>query len=74
MKTYTPGPIALVSVEGEEDFLIKRGVANIETSEPIDENNAFRIASITKTFTGTAILIPTQILHGLHSRRNDIKD
>ena len=59
LETSTPGLIALISVEGEEDLLIKRGVANIETNEPIHEDNAFRIASVTKTFTGTAILILT---------------
>jgi len=57
LETSTPGLIALVSVEGEEDFFIKRGVANLETNEPIHEDNAFRIASVTKTFTGTALLI-----------------
>jgi D-alanyl-D-alanine carboxypeptidase len=57
LETSTPGLIALVSVDGEPDFLIKRGVANLQTNEPIHEKNAFRIASITKTFTGTALLI-----------------
>ena len=55
--TSTPGLIALISVEGEADFYIKRGVSNIVTNDPIHENNAFRIASVTKTFTGTAILM-----------------
>jgi D-alanyl-D-alanine carboxypeptidase len=57
LETSTPGLISLISVEGEEDFIIKRGVANIETNEPINEENAFRIASVTKTFTGTALLM-----------------
>ncbi len=57
LETSTPGLIALVSVDGESDFLIKRGVSNLVTGEPIHENNAFRIASVTKTFTGTALLI-----------------
>jgi len=56
-ETATPGLIALVSVEGEPDFLIKRGVGNLSSGEPIHENNAFRIASVTKTFTGTAVLL-----------------
>lgn len=55
--TATPGLIALISVDGEPDFLIKRGSANLTTGEPINENNAFRIASVTKTFTGTAVLM-----------------
>ncbi len=57
LETSTPGIIALISVEGEEDFIIKRGVANLVTGDPIHEDNAFRIGSVTKTFTGTAILI-----------------
>jgi D-alanyl-D-alanine carboxypeptidase len=57
LETATPGLIALVSVEGERNFLIKRGVGNLATGELIHENNAFRIASVTKTFTGTAVLM-----------------
>ncbi len=57
LETSTPGLIALISVEGEEDFIIKSGVANILNNQPIHEDNAFRIASITKTFTSTAILM-----------------
>jgi D-alanyl-D-alanine carboxypeptidase len=57
MAHSTPGMIALISVEGEGDYIIKRGVSNIATGEPMNENNYFRIASNTKTFTGTAILI-----------------
>lgn len=51
MHVSTPGMIALISAEGEGDFIIKRGVSNIETGEPMNENNYFRIASNTKTFT-----------------------
>jgi D-alanyl-D-alanine carboxypeptidase len=57
LETSTPGLMALISVEGEPDFLIKRGSANLSTNQPVDENNAFRIASVTKTFTGTAVLL-----------------
>jgi len=39
------------------DFLIKRGSANLVINEPVHEDNAFRIASVTKTFTGTAVLL-----------------
>ncbi len=55
-RTSTPGLIALISVEGEPDLIIRRGVSNISTNEPMDEKNWFRIASNTKTFTGTAVL------------------
>lgn len=57
LETPTPGLIALVSVEGEPDYLIKRGSANLETSEPMHESHYFRIASVTKTFTGTVVLM-----------------
>lgn len=52
-----PGMIAFVSVEGEGDYLIKRGVSNIETGRPMSEDYYFRIASNTKTFTGLAVLL-----------------
>ena len=56
-KTYAPGIIALLSVEGEPDYIIKRGTSNLTTNEPMHENNSFRIASVTKTFTGTAVMM-----------------
>lgn len=52
-----PGMIALISVEGEGDYLIKRGVSDLKTGAPMNEENYFRIASNTKTFTGAAVLI-----------------
>jgi D-alanyl-D-alanine carboxypeptidase len=56
MQVNAPGMIALISADGEDDFIIKRGVSNLATGEPMDENNYFRIASNTKTFTGLAVL------------------
>ena len=55
--TYTPGLMAYIAKEGEGELLIKRGVSNLATNEPVDENNFIRIASITKTFTTEAVLI-----------------
>jgi D-alanyl-D-alanine carboxypeptidase len=52
-----PGMIALVSVEGEGDYIIKRGVSNRDTGRPMSEDYYFRIASNTKTFTGLAVLL-----------------
>jgi len=52
-----PGMIALISVEGEGDYLIKRGVSNTETGRPMSEDDHFRIGSNTKTLVGTAVLI-----------------
>ncbi|MDD2965260.1 MAG: serine hydrolase [Bacteroidales bacterium] len=53
----TPGLLALVAVEGEPDFIIKLGTANIVTNDPVSEHNAFRIGSVTKTFTATVVLM-----------------
>jgi D-alanyl-D-alanine carboxypeptidase len=52
-----PGMIALFSVEGEDDFMIRRGVGSLVTNEPIGLNNHFRIASNTKPFTGLVTLM-----------------
>jgi len=57
MTVTAPGMIALISVEGEGDYIIKRGVSNTLTGEAMDVNQYFRIASNTKTFTGAAVLI-----------------
>ena len=52
-----PGVIALISVDGEDDYIIRRGVSNPLTAAAMNEENYFRIASNTKTFTGAAVLI-----------------
>ena len=57
MRISTPGMMALVNADGEEDFIIKRGVSNLVTGEPMNEDYYFRIASNTKTFTGLAVLM-----------------
>jgi D-alanyl-D-alanine carboxypeptidase len=54
---HTPGLIAYIIKDGEKEVLIKRGVSNLATNEPVDEKNFFRIASITKSFTTEAVLI-----------------
>lgn len=57
MEKQAPGMIAYVAVEGEGEFFITRGVGNLTTSEPMNKNNYFRMASVTKTFTTEAALI-----------------
>jgi len=57
MENQTPGMMAYISVEGEGELDITRGVSNLVTSEPMNINNYFRIGSITKTFTSEAVLI-----------------
>lgn len=43
-------------VPGEGEYVVARGKANLKTGEQHDINDPFRIASVTKTFTATAIL------------------
>lgn len=52
-------PSVLVSVHapGRGDYLALRGVANRETGIPRNAQDPFRIASVSKTFTATAIYI-----------------
>lgn len=56
--TYNaPGMVAYISVAGEGELFITRGVSNLATSEPMNPSNYWRIASVTKTFTTEAVLI-----------------
>jgi len=57
MEKQVPGMIAYIAVEGEGELFIARGVGNLTTSEPMNTNNYFRMASVTKTFTTEAALI-----------------
>lgn len=59
MNKQTPGMMAYISVEGEGELYITRGVSNLVTSEPMNVNGSFRMGSITKTFTSEAVLILT---------------
>ncbi|MBV1852965.1 serine hydrolase domain-containing protein [Catellatospora tritici] len=60
--TYTrdsaqlPGLIAAVFVPGRGAWVCVLGVSDLETGHPLNAADRFRIASITKTFTGTAVL------------------
>lgn len=51
-----PGVAVGVWVPGEGEYVVARGKANIETDEERSVDDPFRIGSITKTFTATAIL------------------
>src|ERR671920_406308 len=51
-----PGVVVGVWVPGEGEYVVARGKANLKTGEKRDLDDPFRIASITKTFTATAIL------------------
>jgi D-alanyl-D-alanine carboxypeptidase len=51
-----PGVVVGVWVPGEGQYMTAKGVANLQTERPRRLNDHFRIVSITKTFTATAIL------------------
>lgn len=54
--TTIPGLIAGVFTDEGESWISTRGVSNIETDEPMNENCHFRIGSVTKTFVASVIL------------------
>ncbi len=51
-----PGVVVGVWVPGEGEYVVARGKANLETGEERDLDDPFRIGSVTKTFTATAVL------------------
>ena len=59
-----PGVIAGVWTP-EGDWIVARGVADVETGEPMKATDIFRIGSITKTFVATVVL--TMVDDGLLS-------
>ena len=58
MEEYNvPGSVVVVVQDSSDVFLNAYGYADVENAIPVDkENTGFRIASVTKTFTATAIL------------------
>jgi D-alanyl-D-alanine carboxypeptidase len=51
-----PGIAVVISVPGEGEYIFVKGKANLETGRARNINDQFRIGSITKTFTATALL------------------
>jgi len=51
-----PGVVVAIWVPGEGEYFFTKGVANLETGALRELDDPFRIASITKTFTATAVL------------------
>ena len=51
-----PGVAVAVSVPGESEYVQAQGAANLETERERQPNDPFRVGSITKTFTATALL------------------
>jgi D-alanyl-D-alanine carboxypeptidase len=51
-----PGVVVGVWVPDEGEYAVAKGEANLDTGRERQADDPFRIASITKTFTATAIL------------------
>lgn len=51
-----PGVIVGVWIPGEDEWVSTRGVADLETGEPIGRDNQQKIGSITKTIVSTVML------------------
>ena len=56
-ETGAPGVVAGIWIPGEGNFVTAKGVADIKTRAPMRIADHFRVGSITKTFTATALLI-----------------
>lgn len=52
-----PGCSAAVGIEGDVVWAGARGVADLATGRPIETSTTFAIASVTKQFTATAVLL-----------------
>ena len=62
MKDYVaqkkiPGAVVLVARHGKVAYLRSFGMIDIEAGKPMQDNTIFRIASMTKPITSTAILM-----------------
>ena len=51
-----PGAIVSLSIPGEIDYVRAVGVSDTATGAPMSVDDHTRIGSVTKTFTGTAVL------------------
>ncbi|MGH7233742.1 MAG: serine hydrolase domain-containing protein [Nitrospiraceae bacterium] len=63
-----PGVVVAISVPGRGEYIAVKGMANLETRRARALDDPFRIASITKTFTATAIL---QLVDQGHLKKSD---
>lgn len=69
MKDFNiPGAIVGISVPGKVEYVKTFGTSNRATNEPMSLDDHVRIGSVTKTFTGTAVL---QLVDQKRVRLND---
>lgn len=57
LEQTAPGCSAAVGIKGEVVWAGARGLADLETASPLTTRSVFDIASVTKQFTATAILL-----------------
>lgn len=57
VKADEPGCSAAIGIDGNVVWTGSRGLADLETGAPITERTSFDIASVSKQFTATAILL-----------------
>ena len=55
--TKAPGVVVGIWIPGEGTYIATRGVADVKTKATMRVDDNFRVGSITKTFTATALLI-----------------
>ncbi|MEN8224003.1 MAG: serine hydrolase domain-containing protein [Bacteroidota bacterium] len=55
--TNVPGVILGVWIDGVGEYCISEGTSNITTNDPMETDFHFRVGSVTKTFTGLAVLM-----------------
>ena len=61
MKTHRIPGLALVVIKNSEVVKIKGyGIANLEHDVPVTPDTVFELASLTKQFTATAIMLPAE--------------
>ncbi len=56
-ETKAPGVVVGIWMPGEGSYVGARGLADLDTRQPMRTDDYFRVGSITKTFTATALLI-----------------
>jgi CubicO group peptidase (beta-lactamase class C family) len=56
MKSYAIPGVAVAVLAGGQEYVKGYGVTNVDHPVPVDGNTVFRIASTTKTFTGTTVM------------------
>ena len=56
-ETKAPGVVAGIWIPGQGSYVTAKGLADVEARQPMQVGDYFRVGSLTKTFTATALLI-----------------